>query len=320
LKEGRRVVAEQFDVVDCHIHLFRNEKEGWQGRAIMDRWDRGGSLAQVLRYMDETGVAAGWIINAWPREAMRQSFERRLPASLSAKERRAAGERIRETLRERCERKNEWLCRVAQEYPGRFAPMIGGIDPYFGTEWVVEEIGRRHQQGAKGIKMIATWGGYYPSDEALMPAYERLQELGMVILSHSGGLNVVGADIKGNDFALPKQWEPILEAFPHLNVVLAHLGYQHGLSHYGTETHQQRVALAKRFPNVYFDLSGSFEKGYDNAAVRMVKEVGVERCVWASDWHAHRSVLGLQTMKRAAFDTNAKRQMLGETARTLIAI
>lgn len=58
--------------------------------------------------------------------------------------------------------------------------------PYFGADWVEDQVVKYHAAGARGVKIISTWGQYYPSDPALERAFAKLEELDMVILAHSG--------------------------------------------------------------------------------------------------------------------------------------
>lgn len=308
------MITNEFTTVDTHIHLYRTAQEGWQARTIEDRWDVGGDHRMLLRYMDELGVGGGWILNAWPTKAMLQAYAARFPEGADLA---TLDDLVLEEMRERCARKNDFLCSFAAENPGRFAPMIAAVDPYFGTDWIVSEIERCHALGARGVKMISSWGGYYPWDPALWPAYEKLQELGMVILSHAGGVDSHG-HIEGDDFAHPTQWLRVLDAFPNLKLVLAHLGYLQPLVGYGRDIQGQRHQLSDAYPNVYFDLSCSLEQGMTEALVRMIREVGVDRCLWASDWHTHRAAMSLSSLLRSPFNDEEKQMMLADNALTLI--
>ncbi|GAA3752944.1 putative TIM-barrel fold metal-dependent hydrolase [Spinactinospora alkalitolerans] len=308
----------KWDVVDTHVHLCRTTQEGWNARTIEDRWDRGGDLAQLNRYMAEADVASSWIINAWPTEAMGQAMRARAPQDLSEEDRAALEKRMLEQQRERCDRKNAWLCQVAAANPKKFAALIGGIDPYFGADWVEDQVVKYHAAGARGVKIISTWGQYYPSDPALERAFAKIEELDLVILAHSGGLDGHVGEAEHDDYAFPVQWRPVLERHPKLKVVMAHLGYLQPLTGYGTEMHDQRVQMARDFENVYFDLSCGFEEGFDEVGIESVRQVGVDRCLWASDWHSHRAILGLQGVKRSLLTDDEKAAILGENARRVL--
>ncbi|MDD9207224.1 amidohydrolase family protein [Georgenia sp. 10Sc9-8] len=311
-------MTQEFNVIDCHIHLNRSEQEGWNARAIEDRWDRGGSLPQLERYMREASVSAGWIINAWPTEAMRQALKSRAPKSLDEEAEEVLEGRIREVMRGRCGRKNAWLCDVAGKAPEKYAAFLGGVDPYFGTDWIVDQLVQGAAAGARGVKIISTWGQYYPSDPALQAAFEKIEELGLVILAHAGGMDSHASEVHARDYALPVQWRPVLERHPNLKIVMAHLGFLQPLSGYGSETHQQRIELARDFPNVSYDISCGYEEGFDETLIGMIREIGADRVVWASDWHAHRAVLSLQGLKRSLLTEDEKRAILSENAHRIL--
>jgi predicted TIM-barrel fold metal-dependent hydrolase len=301
-------------IVDCHCHLYRTEKQGWQGRAINYRWDKGGTSEQLLRCMDELGIDQAWAINSWPTLGLLQAGRAKISKDLSGKELEEAEAGVVEDVRGKLERANEWLSGTAAATGGRFIPFIG-LDPYWGPDWMVGELEDKNKKGAKGVKLIPTWGEFYPNDRRMWPAYAKMAELGMVMLSHSGGSDTL-FEVGKTDYAMPRNWADVLSDFPNLKVVLAHLGYAYGPA-YGPELQKERYALAERFPNVYFDLSWVNEHGYTAFQVNMIRHVGVDRCVWGTDWHAHRSAFGLVGLLQSALTEDEKRKILGENARRL---
>ncbi|MBI2868546.1 MAG: amidohydrolase [Chloroflexi bacterium] len=308
-------MGKDYYVIDCHCHLYRSELQGWQGRAIYDRFDRGGTLEQLVRYMDELGIDQCWVINAWPTVGLIQAGEAKLPKDLKGQALEEARAKVREEVAAKMNRANDWLCSTAQTAPGRVVP-LPALDPFMGAEWTVKDLEDKYQKGARGVKMISTWGEFYPNDRRLWPTYARMQELGMVVLSHSGGSNTL-FEVKGTDYAQPKYWNEVLETFPRLNVVLAHMGF-HWMTGYGTQEQKERIEMVRRFPNIYFDLSQNNEYGFHQFEVDMIREIGVDRCVWASDWHAHKSAISLEGLKMSTLSEIEKRKILGETARRLV--
>lgn len=309
----------RWDVVDTHVHLCRSEQEGWNARSIEDRWDKGGSLPQLRRFIEEAGISQSWVLNAWPTEAMRQALTARAPQGLSEDRRERFEADVREVIRDRCARKNAWLSQLGANEPDLFVPLIGGIDPYFGEEWILDQIRTGVANGARGVKIISTWGQYYPSDPALESAFSLIEELGLVVVAHSGGMDSHAGTVTATDYAMPLQWRPVLQKHPKLKIIMAHLGYLQPLSGYGEETHRQRVELVRDFPNISYDLSCAFEEGFDEIGVEMVREIGVERCIWASDWHAHRGIMALQGIMQSLLSDDEKAAILGGNARRVLA-
>ncbi|MBI2869979.1 MAG: amidohydrolase [Chloroflexi bacterium] len=307
-------MSKEFFTVDCHCHLYRNEKQGWNGRAIYDRMDRGGTLEQLTRYMDETGVDQSWVINAWPTQGLIQAGEARIPKDLTGEKLAEARAAVREEVGARLARANDWLCSTAALAPGRVVPLIG-MDPFLGAEWMVREMEDKYRKGARGIKLIATWGEFYPNDKRMWPLYQKLIDLDLVILSHSGASNTLFA-VVGTDYASPRYWAEPLAAFPKLKLVLAHLGF-HWAFGYGNREQDERLELCKKYPNVYFDLSQNLELGYSGVEEDMIRRFGAERLVWASDWHTHCATFNLQGLRRSKLSAEEKRMILGENARRL---
>jgi predicted TIM-barrel fold metal-dependent hydrolase len=179
---------------------------------------------------------------------------------------------------------------------------------------MVQELEMRFEEQARGVKLIPSWGSYYPHSPEMWPVYKKMEELGMVLLSHSGGVDAL-FEVEGEDYAFPANWSPVLEDFPGLNIVLAHLGY---VWPYGPEPLEQQMQLAKKYSNVHFDISCAFEEGYTKTNEDFIREVGVDKVMWASDWHAHRAAMGLQSLKRSGLSEEEKRKILSENARCLI--
>ncbi|MFH1480598.1 MAG: amidohydrolase family protein [Pseudomonadota bacterium] len=308
-------MGEDYFVVDTHVHLYRNARQGWLGRAIYDRIDKGGTLEQLLRYMEEAGVDQAWVINAWPTQGLLQAGVARLSDSLSGGALEKAKAEVKADVGAKLSRANDWLCSTSTIAPGKVVPLIA-LDPFLGSEWMVKDIEDKYRKGARGVKIIATWGEFYPNDRALWPAYETLAGLGMVVVAHSGGSNVL-FEVKGTDYASPRYWDEPLSQFPNLKVVLAHLGY-HWMFGYGEQEQKERLDLVRKYPNVYFDLSQNNEFGYSTFEEEMIREIGVDRVLWASDWHAHRAIMSLEGLKNCGLTEEEKRKILGGNARRLM--
>jgi predicted TIM-barrel fold metal-dependent hydrolase len=265
--------------------------------------------------MDEGGIDQAWVINAWPTQGLIQAGETKLPPGLSGSDLEEAKAKVREDVGAKLGRANDWLCSTTTMAPGRVIPLIA-LDPFLGSEWMVKDIEDKYKKGARGVKIISTWGEFYPDDRTMWPAYEKMAELGMVVLAHSGGSNVL-FEVEAIDYATPKHWNEPLAAFPNLKVVLAHLGY-HWMFGYGGQEQKERLELAEKYPNIYFDLSQNNEFGYSTFEEEMIRQFGVDRVLWASDWHAHRGIMSLEGLRSCGLTEEEKRKVLGENARRLI--
>jgi predicted TIM-barrel fold metal-dependent hydrolase len=110
--------------------------------------------------------------------------------------------------------------------------------------------------------------------------FERCQEAGIGVLACSG----LRPGTDGNVYEAPLGWRSVLQAFPRLRLVLAHLC---------DDAWDQRLDLAREFPNLAFDVSGGLvdEANPPNwraslpskQAVRVFRKIGIDRLMWGSD-------------------------------------
>ena len=84
----------------------------------------------------------------------------------------------------------------------------------------VEQISRIKAEGFKGIKMHPYYQQFFLDDEKLYPAYEKINELGLILVMHTG-FDIAFPRIRRCD---PQQILNVLTRFPELKMVTTHLG------------------------------------------------------------------------------------------------
>jgi uncharacterized protein len=276
------VSVSEFEIIDAHVHLYRSldlERKNvvHPGRRDRDRW---ANPAAVNAFLDHAGVSKIVCLPNFPTRQMRESLLRELPAELSDSERAAAAADIELTLASRLRRQNEWICKTASENP-RLIPAIS-MQKVFSPDDMVEELRLRVSQGARIVKMLPGMYFEHPADRAFWPLYEACAELDVTIISDTGTL---GLDDSGVAYGEPDNFAEMLAAFPRLRLVMAH---------FASAFWDERVALAERFPNLYFDISGSFNADHVEVrdgrraaaiedAARLIRSVGVDRFMFGSD-------------------------------------
>lgn len=169
---------------------------------------------------------------------------------------------------------NRWAVDAASRHPILAAYI--GIDPcLLPPRIITSHLAAMASLGARGIKLHPVSQGFEPSDARLDPVYELCCELDLVVLSHSGPGHRHGATARPSEFA------PVLERWPRLRLVLAHLG---------GAAYDEAAELANDFPQVNFDLSEIIEwVGAPNAPsletlVQIVQDIGVDRVMLGSDF------------------------------------
>lgn len=127
------------------------------------------------------------------------------------------------------------------------ARMIGfmSLDP---TQpgWQDEMRDGRERLGLRGIKLLPMYAGFYPQDERLEPLWRYAAEHRLPVLLHTGTTFVSGAPI---DCTLPRHLDAVAIKHPDVKMILAHLGHP-----YEGET----VAVIRKHPNLFADVSALF--------------------------------------------------------------
>lgn len=308
-----------FEIIDVHVHLFRDinhEKAASRspGRRDRDRW---GTPERIVPFMARTGISKIVFLSVFPTKAVIGAALGKLPAALTQRERAEAEAQIKRDVPEKIQRHNEWACSVGRQY-SQLNPFIG-IQPILGKRGMAEEVALRKSQGAKGVKLHPAAHGYYPDDRDLWPFYEACQALGMPIITDSAPLD--GAPERG-EYGEPVNFVPVLRDFPRLTLVLAHLG---------SAFWDERVELAKQFPNVYFDTSlgfsnpegAAYHKGRGLSApdaVRVIRKIGAERIMFGSDGPIFNPVAQLEEILALDLTEPEKKMILAENARRVLRI
>jgi predicted TIM-barrel fold metal-dependent hydrolase len=109
----------------------------------------------------------------------------------------------------------------------------------------------------------------------MLPVFDACRDLGLTVLSHTGAAK------GGEKFAEPSAFAPVLQNFPGMTLLLAHLGGGRW---------QQTVELANAYPSLVFDLCEIVEwTGAPNAPTAeqlagMIQEIGPERVMLGTDF------------------------------------
>jgi len=164
--------------------------------------------------------------------------------------------------------------------------------------------------GAGGIKVHPVVQRFMPDDPRMGAIYRTCVEFGVPVLSHAGSAKANAR------FADPASFAPVLEAFPDLTLVLAHLG--------GARW-SQTAEFARAFPQVTFDLSEIVEwTGAPNAPTRedlarLIRDVGPARVMLGTDfpWYDLGRTVDL-VMDLPLLATEEKEAILGMNAARIL--
>lgn len=319
-QEPEAKFRDDYEIIDCHYHLSRDISQekafhrAFSGKPHIRERDMVGTPERMVPYMARVGISKVVMVCNYPTREIIAANVKRISPSLSKKERDEAKEQILKSIPERTRRYNQWACSVHRQYP-QLIPFIS-IQPILGRDGMVEELEASVREGAKGVKMHPNMNGFSPKARILWPFYERCQELGIPILPDSGASS--NRPI-GLEYGRPINFAPMLRAFPRLTVIMAHLG-----SAYWDE----RVEMAKQFPNLCFDISGGGDfyssrggRGASAAdAPRIMRKIGVERIVFGSDGPGRDIIDCADGVLGFDLTDKEKRMIMAENAKRLIKI
>ena len=295
-----------YPIIDAHVHTFPRPEIGWQAQSGAGFSGHAGTIEELVALMREGNIAKAVMVNMTPLFEMRQAALAKLQPDLSPGQRTDAEEQIRLDLIARLQRRNAWTCAVARENPG-LVPYIS-LDPSMDGVTMVQEINDRVNEGAKGIKLHPTNQRFFPNDGRLYPGYQKIEELGLPIISHSGAAALLGDP---EEHARPANFVDVLRNFPGLTLVFAHMarGYL-----------DETLEIMQTYPGVYLDTSNAIEGTMashmlpDEEAVAMIRRVGCDRVLFGSDWPWFHPIKDAQRIDSLSLSAEEKRLIFYENA------
>lgn len=318
-----------FEIIDAHVHLARTKEEEETyfqipGRRACDRY---GTPERAIAYMDRCEITKMAFMILIPRQYRGPLLEKAKLDGMPEKEKREKEKALAAQVAPVMREFNQWGCDVGKRLP-RLLPFPCISKELGDAEAIAQEVELRAEQGAKGIKMHPGMFSFFPNDEALWPAYEKCQALGLPVLGDSGPWppphvlveypSAIAASRSGSvvDYGEPANWARVAEAFPRLTIILAHIG---------AAWWDERIALAQKYPNLVFDTSQGFSAPdripycshrslAEEDAVRVFRKIGVHRIMFGTDFPALEPRPQLEQMLRMPFTHEEKRMIFAENA------
>jgi predicted TIM-barrel fold metal-dependent hydrolase len=172
---------------------------------------------------------------------------------------------------------NELVAAACRDHPDAFVG-FGSVDPLKGRR-AVDELEGIVQLGLKGVKLHPSLQAFAPDDERHWPLYERCEELGLIVLFHTG-TSGIGAGQPGGqgirlDYARPIRLDAVAASFPDLKVIAAHFGYP---------WHLELLAMALHKTNIFIDISGWAPRYMPAEVLRDLKGRLQDQFLFGSDY------------------------------------
>ncbi|MAE67670.1 MAG: amidohydrolase [Phycisphaeraceae bacterium] len=200
------------------------------------------------------------------------------------------------------------VARYAAQDPKRLVPFMA-LDP---TQdgWLDEMRHGRDALGLRGIKLMPMYAGFMPDDSRLDPMWHYAGRHRLPVLLHTGTTIVPQGPL---EMTLPRRLDAVATRFPEVRIILAHLGHPY---------EGECVAMIRKHPNVYADVSALYYRPFQlYQSLMLVQEYGVwHKLLFGTDYPFTRvndtieGLLGLNAMLEGTalprLDEKAMRAMI----------
>ncbi|MBW2284622.1 MAG: amidohydrolase [Deltaproteobacteria bacterium] len=304
----------KYDVIDAHVHTYKTPEIGRQALSGFESAGCCGTPDELVPIMEEAGIRLAVQCNMTPARTM---FEAGL-AAVAPEQVESGRPALVEKISGRIKRRNEWTCRMAQRHEKLIAFL--SVDPIMGRDAMMEELlDKINHQGARGLKIHPGEGRFFPDDPSLQPVYEFLEKRGLPVISH-GGLDIVNPD---PDYTRPSAFSRVLERYPGLTLVIAHLG---------KNFFDESVKMAEKYANVFFDTSTAIPgdkigrplDGHsplsNEEAVDLIRRIGIDRVMFGTDYPWYHPLWDLKRFLELDFIDAEKEALLGGNAKRILGL
>lgn len=167
---------------------------------------------------------------------------------------------------------DSYVAEYCTQDPNHLIPFLS-LDPT--QDGWRDELVQGHQDlKMKGIKLLPIYAGFYPQSPELDYLWSYASRHGLPVLLHTGTTYV---DVAPLDCTLPRHLDLVAIKYPDCRIILAHLGHP-----YEGET----VAVIRKHPNVYADISALFYRPFQfYHSLMLVQEYGVwDKLLFGTDF------------------------------------
>jgi len=166
--------------------------------------------------------------------------------------------------------------------------------------WQQEMCAGHQELGLRGIKLMSMYAGFQPDDTRLDPLWAYATEHSLPVLLHTGTTFVSQAPL---ECTLPRHLDKVAIRFPEVRIIMAHLGHPY---------EPECVAVIRKHPNVYSDISALHYRPFQlYHSLMLVQEYGVwNKLLFGSDYPfttVDKSIEGLRRLNDQVEGTNLPR-------------
>ena len=310
-------------LVDAHLHIYRSREWGlrrltgynigeYGPKEDVESADTTGSAEDALKDIAEAGFHRVVVANLFAEDQARDFAIFHLDPNLTDTQRADAIIEIENSTPTLFREYNYWACDLAADNEV-LVPFVA-VDPNAlpGDEGATHLHELVESRGAKGVKVHPVLQDLDLSDPRMWPIYHACQDMGLPFLSHSGP----AAD--GRPYAEPHAFAPVLEAFPRMKFIVAHMG---GASW------EQTLEIARAYPNAYFDSceiiewTGAPNAPTDEQLAQLIRDVGPDRVMMGSDYPWYGLTHSVERIMELPILTNTEKDaILGANAMEVLGL
>lgn len=233
-----------------------------------------------------------------------------------------------------CQIQNDALAALVAKYPRQIAAL--GMIPLQDVPVAVKELERLMKSGLKGIEIGTHVNSVYPGDARFRPFWEACESLGAFVFIHpveGGGRaelrdyymwNVIGNPMETTVAAGHLILSGVMEAYPHLKILLAHGGgalpYLHGRFDRGFKQRPEINKVISRPPTEYLKQFYFDTITHDTAVLcELVNLVGADHVLLGSDYPFDMgNEKPVELIHEANLGAEAETKILGQNAKQLL--
>ena len=197
-----------------------------------------------------------------------------------------------------CSQPNELCLDAVNKYPDRILGMVYP-NPYDGQKAVDMIYDYVQNKGFKGIKCNPLKQAYVADDEIMDPIMQAAEDLDIPVFMHCGH----------PPYSLPWSIALLAERFPKVKLTMIHMGHGHGVYI------DASLKMAKRYPNLYLEMSGMPMPSKIREAY---EEVGHDRIMFGTDAPFHPAAVESQKVLCSGLDKRGMEDVFYNNAAKLM--
>ena len=262
-------------IIDSHLHLFRNEEIGVLAQGGEKSVGLSGTLEELQAILDRGRIHSALAIATVATELGRRLEMMGWPRDLSSAARAERERELEQKLLSNALAESEWICSATRE-DERLEPVMFAAPTLAGDAVAVDIEDKVERFGVKAIKIHPALDFVLPTHPGYGPIFEIAQDRGLIVISH-GGDSEGGPYETEIDYCAPRNFAKVLDDFPRLRLVVAHVGYPY-LDDF--------VEVASTHSNLYTDLSFVLSReGVEmEPLLHALRGVGFDRVLFGTDF------------------------------------